>query len=517
MSSAATKRGGGHAQQRNKQQKRHRDDKNQQDNADMQMSDDDVADRIDDGRAGASTSSSSSSSSSAPVWSALDVRATRARLCDRRQDFKDASNAAATTQPASTSSVIVPAASPSPSPSSSSPSPFRCDLLTREGDSVIVYESRIALTPLVLERGKTFGNRFGTFHHADLIGIPYGSRVRARGKGSNQGWVVLLPFASDLWTNALRHRTQILYLADIAFTLFMLDLKPGDVVFESGTGSGSLTTALATAIRPHGHVHTFEFNAERVKKAREDFSNNHLSDFITVRERDVCRDGFPLVEGGANAVFLDLPSPWTVIPSAKAALLHQGRLCSFSPCIEQVQRTCLELDRQGFEEIVTIEILLRSFEVQAHTTLPIANAQRLQQKTQKMHDERRNKWEKKQQQQYQKKSMDGGESEQSKKRTASAVADGQDEPENGAAKKMKTETGASPARDASAASSDPTSSPSDSPTPSGTSNTCQAPVQSSPSPSTEPAPTAVTYVTTRPYQLMRGHTGYLTFAVCNKF
>lgn len=36
-----------------------------------------------------------------------------------------------------------------------------------------------------------------------------------------------------------------------------------------------------------------------------------------------------------------------------------GRLCSFSPCIEQVQRTCEALTEQGFEEIRTLEVLLR--------------------------------------------------------------------------------------------------------------------------------------------------------------
>jgi hypothetical protein len=36
-----------------------------------------------------------------------------------------------------------------------------------------------------------------------------------------------------------------------------------------------------------------------------------------------------------------------------------GRLCSFSPCIEQVQRTCEELKAQGFTEVSTVECLLR--------------------------------------------------------------------------------------------------------------------------------------------------------------
>ena len=39
-----------------------------------------------------------------------------------------------------------------------------------------------------------------------------------------------------------------------------------------------------------------------------------------------------------------------------------GRLCTFSPCIEQVQRTCQRLRLNGFEEINTVECLRRTHE-----------------------------------------------------------------------------------------------------------------------------------------------------------
>ena len=52
-----------------------------------------------------------------------------------------------------------------------------------------------------------------------------------------------------------------------------------------------------------------------------------------------------------------------VVASAAACLRPDGVFCSFSPCIEQVQRTCAALAAGGFTAPRTMECLLRSYEV----------------------------------------------------------------------------------------------------------------------------------------------------------
>lgn len=49
-----------------------------------------------------------------------------------------------------------------------------------------------------------------------------------------------------------------------------------------GTGSGSLTHALIRRVRPHGHVHTFDFHEHRAKLAQEEFEAHGLADFVSV-------------------------------------------------------------------------------------------------------------------------------------------------------------------------------------------------------------------------------------------
>ena len=168
-------------------------------------------------------------------------------------------------------------------------------------------------------------------------------------------------------------------------------------MIESGTGSGSLSHSILRTIAPNGHLHTFDFHQQRVDLAQEEFKNHGWVDQVittvkncpskislqlgmqsfkksicqqvTVKQRDVCQNGFDLNDV-ANAVFLDLPHPWDAIPHAKSALKSGGRLCSFSPCLEQVQKATIKMRELGFTEISTMECLLREYQPRK-ITLPV--------------------------------------------------------------------------------------------------------------------------------------------------
>lgn len=84
----------------------------------------------------------------------------------------------------------------------------------------------------------------------------------------------LLAPTPELWTKVLKHRTQILYLPDISLVCAFLELRPGCIVLESGTGSGSMSHSLARAVYPSGHLFTYEYHEERSRLAREEFAAN---------------------------------------------------------------------------------------------------------------------------------------------------------------------------------------------------------------------------------------------------
>lgn len=84
---------------------------------------------------------------------------------------------------------------------------------------------------MTITPGEELNGRFGCYRHSDLVGKPYGSKIGSR---NGKGFIHVLRPTPELWTLALPHRTQILYVADIAFVTSWLGIKPGSVVIEAG-------------------------------------------------------------------------------------------------------------------------------------------------------------------------------------------------------------------------------------------------------------------------------------------
>ena len=62
-----------------------------------------------------------------------------------------------------------------------------------------------------------------------------------------------------------------------------MELRPGSVVVESGTGSGSLSHAIARTVSPGGHLHTFDFHQMRTDTAREEIMSNYNTEAVIIQ------------------------------------------------------------------------------------------------------------------------------------------------------------------------------------------------------------------------------------------
>ena len=127
----------------------------------------------------------------------------------------------------------------------------------------------------------------GCYSHSSFIGKPYGSKIFPKGKGT--GHLYLLRWDPALITLSLSHLTQILYQTDISTVISKLNIKPGDVVIESGTGSGSLSCSILAALMGRGLLYTFEFNEGRVENAKELFKKIGYENYqvFSDRQRDL--------------------------------------------------------------------------------------------------------------------------------------------------------------------------------------------------------------------------------------
>jgi tRNA (adenine57-N1/adenine58-N1)-methyltransferase len=194
----------------------------------------------------------------------------------------------------------------------------------------------------------------GVLHHDDLIGLPWGSQVF-----SHQGspFFLLQPSLADILTD-MKRSTQIMYPKDIGFILTTLSIGPGQTVMEAGTGSGSMTVALAFSVGAEGRVISYEKRPEFQELARKNLTRLGLEERVTFKLGDIV-DGFE--ETNADAFFLDVPNPWDYITQVRAALKPGGFFCNLVPTVNQVETLLHALRVTHFAFIEVCEIMLRYY------------------------------------------------------------------------------------------------------------------------------------------------------------
>lgn len=253
---------------------------------------------------------------------------------------------------------------------------------------------------------------------------PAGKKELVKAATASTGFAHLVPPTPETWTLSLPHRTQVVYTPDYSYILQRLRVRPGDHIIEAGAGSGSFTHASVRAVyngypgmeeeaaeptegdspkkkksTRRGAVYSFEYHEPRAKQLQAEIVEHGLGPLVTVTNRDVYNDGFCLDEPGcpdADAIFLDLPAPWLALkhltrsrPSAAVIKSVESdsstpypdneapskpfrsplnpktaiRICTFSPCIEQVTKTVSAMRSLGWLEIDMVEIQAKRLEV----------------------------------------------------------------------------------------------------------------------------------------------------------
>lgn len=226
--------------------------------------------------------------------------------------------------------------------------------IARDGDLAQLVGLRHKSFILALQAGAKFESHRGILQHDDLIGKPWGSQVFSH---IGSPFFLLQPSLADLITE-LPRTTQILYPKDIGFILVTMGIGPGQTVMEAGTGSGSMTTALAFAVGREGRVISYEIKPDVQNLARKNLTRFGLDSRVDFKLRDIIQ-GFDETE--ADAFFLDVPNPYDYTGQVRAALKPGGFLCCLIPTFNQVEKTLQALRQNKFAFVEVCELLLRYY------------------------------------------------------------------------------------------------------------------------------------------------------------
>lgn len=201
----------------------------------------------------------------------------------------------------------------------------------KSGDYVLLLSSDNKTFLLKVKEGKVFGTHLGNVSLQDAIGKRYGEVIYTQ---LGKPFVLLEPILEDRMMK-VRRLTQIVYPKDAALILLKTGVQSGMRVIECGTGSGSLTMALASAVAPTGRVFAYDRREDFLENAKKNLLETGLSDLVEFKLREVDQ-GFDEVE--VDVVVLDLPSPWRGFPLHRGLLREEGELRAYRLHITRLKK-----------------------------------------------------------------------------------------------------------------------------------------------------------------------------------
>lgn len=230
------------------------------------------------------------------------------------------------------------------------------------GDLVLVALEDDKTFLLRMQPGKRHSTHRGAIDHDQAIGTPWGGTLP-----TNTGAPVYL--LRPRWIDQMmkvQRRTNIMYPKDVSALLASMDVGPGKRVVEIGCGSGAMTLALARAVAPGGTVYSYDRREEFLELAQRNLAAAGLGAGVEFRLRG---DGDPL-EPGVDAVFTDVPEPWSELEVVHAALRGSGRYAAGTPTFNQAERLAAALIGGGFAMVETWEVLVREILARPGRTRP---------------------------------------------------------------------------------------------------------------------------------------------------
>ena len=203
----------------------------------------------------------------------------------------------------------------------------------------------------------------GVIKHADAIGKEFGTRLIT----NKEKYVYLLKPTTYDFIMKIQHGTQIVYPKDLGYIVSRTGIQNGHKIVEIGTGSGSLTTFVASIIKPRGHVHTFDVDEKFMANKKKNIKKAGMSKYISMNKLDL-KKAKRIPVSDADVAIIDLGDPWTVVPQVRKMLKGSGSVVAICPTMNQLEKLVSELTQNEFTDIECSEQILRTIDAREGKT-----------------------------------------------------------------------------------------------------------------------------------------------------
>ena len=203
----------------------------------------------------------------------------------------------------------------------------------------------------------------GVLKHADAIGKEYGSKLVT----NKDKYVYLLKPTMYDYVMKIQHGTQIVYPKDLGYIVARAGIQNGQKIVEIGTGSASLTSFVASIVKPRGHVYTFDVDENFMKIAAKNLKKSGMEKYVTQQKLDIKTSKKIPVED-ADVALIDLGDPWTVIPQVRKMLKGSGAVFAICPTMNQLEKLTISLIENEFTDIESTEHILRTIDAREGKT-----------------------------------------------------------------------------------------------------------------------------------------------------
>jgi tRNA (adenine57-N1/adenine58-N1)-methyltransferase len=235
--------------------------------------------------------------------------------------------------------------------------------IVKEGDNVLLILQEGKRYLIKVNKGEIFHTHRGYIKHDELINKEYGSCIKS---SLNYDFFIAKPTLYD-FIRKIQRKTQIIYPKDSGYIILIGNISSGSKIVEIGTGSGALTCVLANAVKPNGHVYTYEIKEEFLEIAKNNVKKLNLENYVTFKLKNAMEG---IDEKDVDCIIIDIADPWNLIGKIKENLKGAGIIIIFCLTVSQLEKTLKALYDNDFVDINTVEILEREYQTELNKIRP---------------------------------------------------------------------------------------------------------------------------------------------------